>query len=214
MKVYGLSGLGADERVFHAINAHLERPIINIPWIKPLGNESLRAYAHRLSETIDSSESFALVGVSFGGMIASEMNKVISPERTILISSASRRSELPAYFRGAGKLNIVPHVPSKMIQLPDAFMKFLSPVKDPKQRDLFIDIAKRTDREFLKWAVQSILTWDNDVVPERLRRIHGSKDRLLPMRSKADVILEGGHLVILEKAREMAEAIERELSTP
>ena len=212
MKVYGLSGLGADERVFHAINAHLERPIINIPWIKPIGNESLRAYAHRLSETIDSSESFALVGVSFGGMIASEMNKVIRPERTILISSASRRSELPAYFRGAGKLNIVPRLPSKMIQLPDALMKFMSPVKDPKQRDLFIDIAKRTDREFLKWAVQSILTWDNEVVPERLHRIHGRKDRILPMKVKADSILEGGHMIILEQAKRMAELIQKELN--
>jgi pimeloyl-ACP methyl ester carboxylesterase len=165
-----------------------------------------------MAESIDQAEPFAIVGVSFGGMVASEMNKVLKPEKTILISSASCRMELPAYFRGAGKLNIIPRVPSGMLQLPDSLLKLWSPIKDVDQRALFLDIVKKTDREFLKWAVQSILTWDNDEVPPRLSRIHGRKDRILPMKVKADSILEGGHMIVLEQAKRMAELIQKELN--
>ncbi len=212
MRIYGISGLGADERVFHKVNKYLKEPITYVPWLKPEADEPLKHYAHRMADTLDTSEPFALIGVSFGGMLSSEITKILSPERTVLISSAACRKELPAYFRGAGKLHFVPYIPEGLLKLPRPLMDVVSSLKEKEDRQLMHDIMQETDPKFLKWAVHSILTWDNDEIPKGLRRIHGDSDRLLPLKAKANQLVKGGHLVIIEKPKEMAGLIEKELS--
>ena len=49
--------------------------------------ETLELYCKNLSEQIDSTKPFSLVGLSFGGVIATEMSKFLKPVQTILISS-------------------------------------------------------------------------------------------------------------------------------
>jgi len=161
MNVYGVSGLGADERVFELVNKYLEQPIRYVPWIDPEDNESLAHYAERLSKTIDTSEPFVLVGISFGGMICSEMNKHINPLKTVLVSSCACKDELPLYFRGLGRLNLVPHIPQKIIQIPKPLLDVVLSLKKGESKALMHDIIGTTDRGFIKWAVQAILTWDN-----------------------------------------------------
>lgn len=212
MRIYGISGLGADERVFHKVNLYLKEPVTYVPWLEPQSNEPLRHYAHRMAETLESSEPFALVGVSFGGMLSSEITKILSPKRTILVSSAACRKELPAYFRGAGKLHLVPYIPESLLKIPRPLLDVISSLKVKEDRQLMNDIMQDTDPKFLKWAVNSILTWDNDDVPEGIRRIHGDSDRLLPMKVQANQVLKGGHLVIIEQAEKVAKLIEKELS--
>lgn len=211
MRIYGISGLGADERVFDQVNEYLKEPITYVPWIDPEPEESLRHYAHRLAKTINTDEPFSLIGLSFGGMLASEMNKVIKPERTLIISSAASKDELPRFFRGVGKLNLVPNIPKRLIQFPDAILDTFMSVKKPENRELVHQIMKDTDLDFLKWATQSILTWDNEEVPRNLKRIHGNSDLVLPLKTEADDLMEGGHMVIIEEPEQMAKLIEKEL---
>ena len=212
MRVYGISGLGADERVFLKVNAYLKQPITFVPWLEPERNETLQHYAFRMADTLDNSEPFALVGVSFGGMVSSEITKILKPVRTVLVSSAACRQELPFYFRGAGRLHLVPYIPESLLTIPRPLMDVISSLKAKEDRKLMGDIMRDTDPKFLKWAVNSILTWDNDEVPTDIRRIHGDSDRLLPLRAEANQLLKGGHLVIIEQAEIMAGMIEKELS--
>ena len=86
MKVYGISGLGADKRVFEKLTLDLE--LIPIDWITPYKNERIEDYAKRLSKKIDKKEEFIIIGVSFGGLIATEISKILKSKLTILISSA------------------------------------------------------------------------------------------------------------------------------
>jgi pimeloyl-ACP methyl ester carboxylesterase len=211
MKVYGISGLGADERVFQKVNEFLDEPITYVPWIDPEPKESLSHYAKRLAGTLDTSQPFSLVGVSFGGMIATEMNKVLKPERTVIVSSAATKDELPIYFRGVGRLNLVQYIPTSLMRVPTPLIDVITSVKKEESKALVHDIMNSTDRDFLKWAVQCILTWDNTEVPSNLKRIHGKADRLLPLKAEADDILEGGHLVIMDRPEEIAELIKKEL---
>lgn len=68
-KIYLVSGLGADERVFVNIKIpHSE--IIHLRWEIPLRNESISNYAKRLINQIDLTHNVILIGVSFGGLIA------------------------------------------------------------------------------------------------------------------------------------------------
>lgn len=78
MTLYLIGGLGADERVFKYLNINVKTQIIN--WILQEPNEELKSYAKRLTEQINKNEEFAILGVSFGGIIAIEMAKFIRPK--------------------------------------------------------------------------------------------------------------------------------------
>lgn len=85
--IYFISGLGADRRAFSKLIFSEHFPMIHLDWISPEPNESLRSYASRLALEIDSSNPFYLVGLSFGGMLATEIAKELNPIHTFLISS-------------------------------------------------------------------------------------------------------------------------------
>ncbi|NNC83164.1 MAG: alpha/beta hydrolase [Flavobacteriales bacterium] len=212
MKIYGISGLGANERVFDQVNTFLDEPITYVPWITPKPKESLASYAQRLAGGLDTDEPFALVGLSFGGMLACEMSKHIDPETIIIISSAACRSELPSYFRRIGSLNLVPYIPAQLMQLPLPLLDAVMNLKRQESKDLIHEIAHQTDRAFVKWAVQAILTWDNEDVPSNLKRIHGKADRVLPLKVDADDLLDGGHMVIIDEPEKVARLIQKELT--
>jgi D-arabinose 1-dehydrogenase-like Zn-dependent alcohol dehydrogenase len=90
LKIYGISGLGADKRVFKFLK--LDSELIPIDWIEPLKNESIINYSKKLSTKIDQNEKVCLIGVSFGGLVATEISKLINPALTILIDRIPRRS--------------------------------------------------------------------------------------------------------------------------
>ncbi len=56
-------------------------------WIEPLKNESLKNYAQRISNKI-TSDNPTLIGLSFGGILAVEISKILKLQKVILISSA------------------------------------------------------------------------------------------------------------------------------
>ena len=50
MKIYGIAGLGADERVFQYLK--LDYAFVSLDWIEPLPDESIESYAGRLALSI------------------------------------------------------------------------------------------------------------------------------------------------------------------
>jgi len=72
LTIYGIGGLGADKRVFNDLN--LNYNFIPIDWIAPFKNENISDYANRLSQCINQKEAYIILGVSFGGLIATEIS--------------------------------------------------------------------------------------------------------------------------------------------
>jgi len=116
MNTYFISGLGADKRIFSKLKLDEKINIIHIDWITPNKNESLVSYTQRLYSVIDLSQPFALVGVSFGGMIAVEIAKLLNPTTTIIISSTMLSAHLPALYRFAGKLGLLKFIPARLLK--------------------------------------------------------------------------------------------------
>ncbi len=58
MKLYAISGLGADQRVFQFLT--LEYELFPIDWITPIQNETIEDYAIRLPKIIDTSTDFGI----------------------------------------------------------------------------------------------------------------------------------------------------------
>tara|TARA_R110000868_G_scaffold37111_5_gene131392 strand:+ start:15373 stop:16023 length:651 start_codon:yes stop_codon:yes gene_type:complete len=208
LKIYGISGLGADKRVFDFLN--LDNPLIPVEWIEPIENESLKDYSERLSKVIDTKSDFALVGVSFGGLVAVEISKVLKPRLTILISSAETRNELRPVCRGFGKIGLLKKLPREMFDPPRSIAKFLFGTDNKK---LLNSILDETDLKFAKWAVNELVKWDNQDRIENVVRIHGTSDKLIPWKSsdKVELIENGEHFMIVDRADEISKVINEKI---
>ena len=210
MKIYGLSGLGADERSFRKLK--LNHEFIPIKWWVSHQNESLKSYALRLSKQIDTSHPFVILGLSFGGMLATEISKVLNPSLTILISSASTRKELPAYFGIVRFLRLWQLLPARWFKPPKRIMKRYFRLKKNPNRELVKEIMADADPVFIKWAIGAMMMWDNTRAPKNVLRIHGNNDPVLTNRKLPGSITVGnGHLVIFDKAKRISEIVNERL---
>jgi hypothetical protein len=201
MNIYLISGLGADKRVFSKLVFSASHVIKHIEWISPISNEDLSSYARRLSRQINEAEPLCLVGVSFGGMIAVELNKVMKPLQTIIISSASTDDQIPWYYKIVGRLKIYTLVPVKILKAPTALTFWFFGTKTKEEKCLLTHILKDTDGRFLKWAISKITNWDQKLILKGIYQIHGAADRIFPAASiKADLeVRNGGHLMVYSK---------------
>jgi pimeloyl-ACP methyl ester carboxylesterase len=207
--VYLLSGLGADERVFQ----QLELPgveVLYLRWIMPLENETIEAYAHRMCEQVKH-ENPILVGLSFGGMMAVEMAKIIPVSRVFILSSVKNFRELPVWMRTAGKLRLNKILPIKPF-------KFLRPIQNRTlgaakgvEMELADSYRHTVNLAYLRWSVNVILNWKNDWQPPGLVHLHGSNDRMFPIRriSNAEVIQGGTHFMVMGKSSEISAKLQQ-----
>ena len=210
MKIYGISGLGADKSVFQYL--FLDCPLIPIDWIHPYPNEPLAAYASRLAQAIDTSEDYGILGVSFGGLVAVEMSKMLKPKLTVLVSSAETKWELRLVYRLIGKLGIVNIIPHHFFDPPRWLAYFLFGTKKKKLLD---QILSNTDLRFAKWAVRQLLIWNNTTKLENCLKISGTHDKLIPPKDSENTVLieQGEHFMIVDKADHISRLINEKLKT-
>ena len=201
-KLYCLSGLGSDERAFKHI--HIEGvELVYVPWIDFKENESLPSYSKRLFEANQPEDGYNLLGLSFGGMIAAEWEKIKAPKTLILLSTMSNNKDLPGYMRVAGLLNLHKIFPMSLLRFPNLISYFLFGIKNNENKQIFKDILHDGDPKHLKWAINSISNWKNYDKSNGIR-IHGDKDRLIPIKQRMNhVISGGGHMIVLNNADEI-----------
>lgn len=214
MKIYTISGLGADWRVFESLDAapHLME---HIAWQEVSEQESIQDYASRLSKQIDTSQPFVLLGMSFGGMVAVEMEEILDrrPEMVILISSCSNKNDLYGWMRLAGALGLHRILPSALLLTPSPMTYWLFGTKNGESKQLLNRILKDTSPKFLKWALNAIVQWKY-TAPFSGVMIHGKDDRILPFKKdKVIYPLKGGHFVIVDRAAEVSEIIRQVLKS-
>ena len=210
MKVYAFSGLGADQRIFSYLN--LEHEIVPIRWETPLLEETIESYAVRLAGQIETSEPFAMLGVSFGGMLVSELMDRLSPQHAILISSAACKYELPWLASVAQRLNLVKHLPTGLFK-PPMLGAYIGFPFNKRNRDVARGIIQDTDPGFVKWAVHAIVNWKKEVPPESFHHIHGRLDPILPWKNRMNAQRVGtGHFIILKNAKEVSKILNEYLA--
>lgn len=207
MTIYGISGLGADERVFQYLQ--LSQRIEPIHWIMPQSRETIQNYARRFAAKIED-EEFILIAVSFGGLIAVELNKILKPKLTILISSATTRQELRVSYRLIGMSGFIRLLPAFLLNPPKMIMNWLFGARNTK---LLKEILDDADTEFTKWAIIQLTTWNNKEKQGNILKIHGTKDKLIPFRAdqKTIAIQNGEHFMVVDKASEVSSIIEENI---
>jgi len=213
MKVYFISGLGADRQAFDKIRLRDTDTIHHLDWLEPLPGETLFAYATRMAAPIDTQTPFALVGLSFGGLLSIEISKQLHAEKVFLISSISHRAELPWYFRLSGRLRLHQHGFVKLLKSNQRVMYWFFGTKSSKLQAYLSERIRATSPGYLRWSLEQITNWKQERKPENVIHLHGSLDKLFPIRYvKPDyVIPRGSHFMVVTHARDISAILQKEL---
>lgn len=207
MTVYFIAGLGANRRAFDYLDLSWCQPVF-LDWIPQKKNESLRAYALRFRLKITEPNP-VIVGVSFGGMLTTEMAKADRNVTAIIISSNKTHKEFPGYLRMWRHFPVYKWASPGLMKFSGRLTKDLIGPTGKMQKQTFLKILEETDPVFTAWAIDAILHWRNNVVPENLIHIHGTADRLLPFRfvQPHHVVKGGKHIMIMDKAAEVSKLL-------
>jgi pimeloyl-ACP methyl ester carboxylesterase len=202
------SGLGANGCIFDFLDLG-EVNKTYIQWPVPQPGETLSSYARRISAQIPY-ENPILIGVSFGGMVATEISKVIPTEKVIVISSAGSHRAIPFYYKLIGLVGLQKLLPARVATRPGRLMCRILGIQTNEHQQLLSGILSKTDPIFLRRAVDMILNWRNEVLPKNFHHIHGSRDFLLPLRVAAHCTVSGGgHFMIVDRAKEVSQWIQQ-----
>jgi len=200
--IYLFPGQGSDERLFDSLEFENHSKIVHIKYPIPEKASSLPEYAKRISEQIDTTQHFILIGVSLGGMLITELNNYLEPEQSIIISSAKSRSELPFRYRFQKVIPLYKIVPPKLML---AGAKFLQPIVEPDRntnKATFKSMLASKDPLYMKRTVEMIIKWERENAQENIIHIHGTKDHTIPIRNVEPThIIEGGsHMMTLTQS--------------
>jgi pimeloyl-ACP methyl ester carboxylesterase len=214
LKVYFISGLGADRSIFKHIHLPAGFQPVYLDWIPPQKDESLSHYAQRLIDKINTREAFSLVGLSMGGMLAVEIARTIPVDKVILISSIPTSKHLPPYYRWMGALQLHQWLPIKLFQKA-AIIKRLFTAETPEDKRMLKAMIRNVDVHFLRWGMGAILSWDCSECPPRLFHIHGTHDEILPKRftQPTHLVRKAGHLMVLNRSAEINNLLATILTT-
>lgn len=214
MNVYFLSGLGADKRVFSKLKLDDRFNVHYIDWIPPKKKEPLHDYALRLTAQMDTTKPFQLVGLSFGGIVASELSEIVHTEQTIIISSTPTNIPISKFNRGLIKFLLASPFAAPLLKSTNSFTYKYFGADTPELKTLLKQILHDTDSKFLKWALTRMTDWNHPDKVENLYHIHGSADRLIPLKIvKPDTVIDsGGHLMVYAQHEKISKILNEQLA--
>ncbi len=211
-KVYCFPGQGANSRIFDRLK--LDTSLFDIQIIEydkyVKKHSSMKSVALEISKQMDTNNNFVFLGVSLGGMICAELSEILNPSKTIIISSAKNRKELPFRYRLQKTIPLILLVPGFLIKKAAIT---LQPIIEPDARTdkfFFSSMLKAKTSEYMKNSVKLILKWKRKSNNSKIYHIHGNNDHTIPIRNikNADrIIKNGSHMMTYTKAREISSTI-------
>jgi pimeloyl-ACP methyl ester carboxylesterase len=196
VKMYCISGLGADEHIFDGLVVP-GAELAHLPWLMPEGDEALGDYAGRMKACIRETAPI-LLGVSFGGMMAIEIAKLLPAATVIIVSSIRHRRQLPLPIKMTAYLGLSKWTPPANLRILAPFQDFFLGVETKADSRLVREYRGNVDPHYLQWSIRHIAGWQNEWQPASFYHIHGSKDRVFPLNlvEPTHVVEGGGHLMI------------------
>ncbi|SMC67791.1 alpha/beta hydrolase [Chryseobacterium sp. YR221] len=213
MKIYIVSGLGADFKVLEKLEFPKNCELVFIDWLIPESNEPFQDYVKRMAEKVDDSEPFCLLGYSFGGIIVQEINQLKPAEKVVILGSIKSDKEKSKFIK-TGEVTRIPRIlpvglfNNRAAQVYSVIRKLFDP-RNPKILEYF----KVRDPYYLKWSVEKVSEWKFEENPNVIQ-ILGDKDIVFPIRySKPDYVIKGGsHLFPVTKHKEVSKILTKVFS--
>ncbi len=211
-RIFLIPAFGTNEQLFDGVHIP-NHELVPINYLTPLGNEDIRTYGRKLIDTYHITSDDILLGVSFGGIMAVEIAKILGNPKLYLVSSIKETKEKPALF------SLLVRTKAYHLISPNIMKKGLFMVKpffglNKKGYARFRDNFKKQDDAFLKWGIREALYWENEHIPDNITHIHGSRDPLFPIRNiKQPVVIPNGtHSMMRDKMNEVLEVVQMDLN--
>lgn len=208
MKLYTISGLGADEKVLEKLTFNPEIEIVHIPWLIPDLDEDFHNYVSRMSEFINDSEDFYLLGYSFGGIVVQEIHKLKPAKKIVILGSIRCDAEKSRLIKAGQKINAVKYIPTRVFNgnttLFYSFFRKLFDPKNPRLNQYF----RVKDPYYLKWSMDKVAHWKFDKIPDVIQ-ILADKDIVFPIKnSQPDFVIKNAtHLFPATRPKEVSEIL-------
>lgn len=205
MKLYVISGLGADFKVLEKLEFNPGIEVEFLDWLMPHPRETFQNYVRRMAERIDASNPFYLMGYSFGGIIAQEIHRITPAEKVVILGSIRSHRER-SHLMALGRYSKIPRLmPARLYSHKSAVVySFIRKILDPKNPKLLQYFNVR-DSYYLKWSIEKIVEWNYEP-EEGVIQILGDRDIVFPIKNcQPDFIIKGGtHLFPATKHREVS----------
>jgi pimeloyl-ACP methyl ester carboxylesterase len=205
--IYFFPGQGSDRRLFDSLTIDNSFNTKVIEYGTPPKGGTLKEFAAELAKQIDTTGNFVLVGVSLGGMICTEISEILNPQKTIIISSAKNRSELPSRYKFQKVIPLYKLFPGSFLL---AGAKVMQPIVEPdrnKNKKIFKSMLGQKDALYMKRTIKLIVKWDRKTNTKPVYHIHGTNDHTLPIRKMNSVnyvVKHGSHMMTLTRAKEIS----------
>ena len=212
MVIYAIPGLGTTEKLY--VNTKIEGvEIIVLKWPEVNKNDTMQSYAKKFISQIDTSVPFCLLGVSFGGMLCTELSKIISPQKTFLISTCKSRKELPWFIKMMKHISlhkIISEKQHRKMAYQGRWIIGFGKAYIPE----FLGMVNSMTENYFKYCINIIVNWEGKEPLKNSIHIHGDADRLLWYKYvKSDyTIKQGSHAMVVFKAEEINTIIKKELN--
>ncbi|MEH6408544.1 MAG: alpha/beta hydrolase [Leeuwenhoekiella sp.] len=201
--VYLMPGMAANPSIFEYLQLPADRFSMHfLTWKIPAPGEALKAYAARMLQEV-THDNPILIGVSFGGVLVQEMAKQIKCRKLVIISSVKTKYELPKRMRFSRKIGLYRIAPVSLVQQLDHLAKYALGSKFKERVELYQKYLSISDPVYLSWALEKMLCWDQEKVPEDIIHIHGDADPVFPYKyiNKCITIEGGTHIMIITKCK-------------
>jgi pimeloyl-ACP methyl ester carboxylesterase len=215
-KVYCLSGLGADQRVFQFINLPGVE-LVHVKWLPPHRHEPLGAYARRLLAQFDVQHPVTILGVSFGGIVAQEVAALLPCKRVVILSSIKGPAEMSPAISLVRRTGVHRLVPGWLLKAGNTLTgNYYFSIRTRTEARLLREIVRDTDPVFLRWAVNEVVRWQPPAPVPGLVHLHGTADRIFPAGHIRNFtpIPGGGHFMIVQEAPLLSRLISEALNRP
>ncbi len=211
-KIYCISGLGADHRLFGKLSIP-GYELVPMPWLPFDTNDDMVSYASKMATLIDD-KAAVIIGLSFGGMLATEIAKTHPDYKAFLVSSAKQTSEIKIHGGAVSKWLIRSMiVPPSLLNIPSfTTLRYLGAITK-EEKTLLSMLIRDSDGKFMKWALKAVASWQNEIIPSNVVQIHGTADKTIPSAGvHPDFWIEGGsHIMIYNRAEEVGKIISESL---
>jgi pimeloyl-ACP methyl ester carboxylesterase len=200
--VYFMPGLAASPTIFENIKLPEDQFEMHfLEWFLPNDKESIESYALRMAEKIQD-ENPVLVGVSFGGGLVQEIAKHIKTQKVIIISSVKSNTEFPSRFKVAKTTKAYKLIPTQLLADIEKLVKYaFGDNIVAKRLKLYEKYLSVRDKQYLDWAIETILCWNQKKGNESVIHIHGDADEVFPIKNIENcIVIKGGtHIMIINK---------------
>ena len=193
---YFLPGMGATSAMYAGAWRSLPDTTF-LEWPSDFTGDSLRDAAEYFVENENISEGDSMIGSSLGGMVACEIAALVDLNHLVLLGSARNREEVSTLL---SILHPLIHV------TPIDFIQRIAGIVPHDLTQMF----EQADPKFIRTMCKAIFDWPGLQVEREVFRIHGKKDRVIPLPENVDLVLDAGHLIALSHDEACVEALKKQ----